>query len=54
MPVVHLPCFSCTVGGPDGRHLFLLCNEFEGIDRAAEVQARRSARVLVTEIPTGG
>jgi sugar lactone lactonase YvrE len=48
-----LPCFSCTVGGPDGRHLFLLCNEFEGIDRAAEVQARRSARVLVTELPTG-
>jgi sugar lactone lactonase YvrE len=49
-----LPCFSCTVGGPDGRHLFLLCNEFEGIERAPEVQARRSARVLVTEIPTGG
>jgi sugar lactone lactonase YvrE len=48
-----LPCFSCAVGGPDGRHLFLLCNEFEGIDRAAEVQARRSARVLVTELPTG-
>jgi sugar lactone lactonase YvrE len=50
----ELPCFACTVGGPDGRHLFLLCNEFEGIDRAAEVQARRSARVLVTELPTNG
>ena len=49
-----LPCFSCAVGGPEGRHLFLLCNEFEGIGRAAEVQARRSARVLVTELPTGG
>jgi sugar lactone lactonase YvrE len=50
----ELPCFACTVGGPDGRHLFLLCNEFEGIDRAAEVQVRRSARVLVTELPTDG
>jgi sugar lactone lactonase YvrE len=50
----ELPCFACAVGGPDGRHLFLLCNEFEGIDRAAEVQARRSARVLVTELPTDG
>lgn len=47
----ELPCFSCTVGGPDGRHLFLLCNEFEGIERAREVQERRSARVLVAEIP---
>jgi sugar lactone lactonase YvrE len=47
----ELPCFACAIGGPDGRHLFLLCNEFEGIGNAAEVAARRSARVLVTEIP---
>ena len=46
-----LPCFSCVLGGPDGRHLFLLCNEFAGIDRMTEVQARRSAGVLVTELP---
>lgn len=44
-------CFSCTLGGPDGRDLFLLCNEFEGIEKMQEVQARRSARVLVTEAP---
>ncbi|MEJ2864391.1 SMP-30/gluconolactonase/LRE family protein [Actinomycetospora flava] len=47
----ELPCFACVLGGPDGRHLFLLCNEFAGIDRLTEVQARRSARVLVTEVP---
>lgn len=48
----ELPCFSCVLGGPEGRHLFLLCNEFEGIERARAVQERRSARVLVTEVPT--
>jgi sugar lactone lactonase YvrE len=47
----ELPCFACVLGGPEGRHLFLLCNEWEGIDRAVAVQARRSARVLVTEVP---
>jgi sugar lactone lactonase YvrE len=46
-----LPCFSCVVGGPEGRHLFLLCNEFEGVEQLDAVQARRSARVLVTELP---
>ncbi len=46
-----LPCFSCALGGPEGRHLFLLCNEFEGIDQLDAVLARRSARIYVTEIP---
>jgi sugar lactone lactonase YvrE len=23
----ELPCFAMALGGPDGRHLFLLCNE---------------------------
>lgn len=46
-----LPCFSCTIGGPEGRHLFLLCNEWEGIEKAEAVLARRSALVLVTELP---
>jgi sugar lactone lactonase YvrE len=46
-----VPCFSCALGGPEGRHLFLLCNEFEGVDHLTAVQARRSARVYVTELP---
>lgn len=46
----ELPCFACAVGGPDGRHLFLLCNEFEGVDRLESVLARSSARIYVTEI----
>ena len=46
-----LPCFACALGGPDGRHLFLLCNEFDGVDKLHEVQARRSARIYVTDVP---
>ncbi|SDC81225.1 SMP-30/gluconolactonase/LRE family protein [Actinokineospora iranica] len=46
-----LPCFSCALGGPAGRHLFLLCNEFEGVDQLEAVLARRSARVYVTDVP---
>ena len=42
-----MPCFACTVG--DGR-LFLLCNEWEGIEKAAEVQARRSSCIYVVDI----
>ncbi len=47
----ELPCFACALGGPDGRDLFLLCNEFEGIDQLQAVLDRRSARILVTEAP---
>jgi sugar lactone lactonase YvrE len=46
-----LPCFSCTLGGPDGRKLFLLCNEFEGVDQLEAVLSRRSARIYVTDVP---
>ncbi|OLF11822.1 gluconolaconase [Actinophytocola xanthii] len=47
----ELPCFACALGGPEGRHLFLLCNEFEGIEQLEAVLTRRSARIYVTEIP---
>jgi sugar lactone lactonase YvrE len=45
-----VPCFACALGGPEGRHLFLLCNEFEGVDQLGAVLARRSARIYVTEV----
>ena len=47
----ELPCFACALGGPEGRHLFLLCNEFEGVDQLEAVLSRRSARIYVTEVP---
>ena len=45
-----LPCFAWP-WARSGRQLLLLCNELEGVDKPAEVQARRSAQVLVTEAP---
>lgn len=50
----ELPCFVCALGGPDGRSLFLLCNEWEGIDRTEEVLGRRSSTILVTEVDVPG
>lgn len=50
----ELACFACALGGPGGRTLFLLCNEFEGVDRMAAVQARRSATIYATEAPVRG
>ncbi|MEQ3553144.1 SMP-30/gluconolactonase/LRE family protein [Pseudonocardia nematodicida] len=46
----QLSCFSCAVGGPGGRTLFLLCNEFEGVDRVEAMLARKSARVEVVDL----
>lgn len=48
---VDQPCFACGLGGTDGRSLFLLCNDWAGIDQAQAVLAHRSARILVTEAP---
>ena len=47
----ELPCFSCALGGSKGRQLFLLCNEFEGVDQLESVMTRRSARIYVTDVP---
>lgn len=46
-----LPCFACTLGGPEGRQLFLLWNEFEGVDQSQALQVRRFATVFVTGAP---
>lgn len=46
-----LPCFSCALGGRDGRQLLLLCNEFEGTEHMVDVQQRRSAVLYVVDAP---
>lgn len=50
----ELPCFAATLGGPEGRQLFLLCNEFEGVDQLQAIQSRRTAAIYVTEAPMPG
>jgi sugar lactone lactonase YvrE len=45
-------CFSCTLGGDDGRTLFMVANEWRGMDRMAEVAAARTGRVLRVAAPS--
>jgi len=44
-------CFSCMLGGHDGRSLFMLVAKWRGMDRMAELFSSRSGRVLVTQAP---
>jgi sugar lactone lactonase YvrE len=42
-------CFACMLGGADGRDLFIVCQEWRGMD-AIDLDAR-TGRVLVTRAP---
>jgi sugar lactone lactonase YvrE len=46
-------CFACTLGGPDGRTLFLLCADWRGPDQVAAVIAERTGKILTApaEVP---
>lgn len=41
-------CFSCALGGPDGRTLFLVAN------RWGEEAAEQAGRVLTVRVPVAG
>lgn len=43
-------CFACMLGGPDGRTLFTITNQWEGASAAHE--ARAAGQVLAAEAPT--
>ena len=42
-------CFATMLGGPDGRTLFMMANDFMGPDRFDEMLAKRAGQVLVTD-----
>jgi sugar lactone lactonase YvrE len=44
-------CFACTLGGPDGRTLFLLCADWRGVDQVDAVVAERTGRILTARAP---
>ena len=44
-------CFATMLGGPDGRTLFMMANEFMGPDSFDEMLAKRSGQVLIAEAP---
>ncbi|HET9345989.1 MAG TPA: SMP-30/gluconolactonase/LRE family protein [Candidatus Limnocylindrales bacterium] len=43
--------FSCMLGGPDGRTLFILAAEWRGVERIEETLADRTGQVLTAEAP---
>jgi sugar lactone lactonase YvrE len=45
-------CFSCALGGPEGRTLFIVAREWRGLDGAEEEQ--RTGQVLIVEAPERG
>jgi sugar lactone lactonase YvrE len=45
------PCFAATLGGPDGRTLFMMVAVFPGIDRLDELFRTRTGQVLTTRAP---
>lgn len=44
-------CFACSLGGPDGRTLFILAAEWRGIEKLDEAIAARTGQVLTVRAP---
>jgi sugar lactone lactonase YvrE len=45
------PCFAATLGGPDGRTLFMMVAIFPGVDRLDEMFRTRTGQVLTARAP---
>jgi sugar lactone lactonase YvrE len=45
-------CFSCALGGEDGRTLFIVTTEWRGMDKIAEVAAERTGQVIAVSVKT--
>jgi sugar lactone lactonase YvrE len=43
-------CFSCALGGSDGRTLFIVAAQWRGMDKIAEVSAERTGQVLAVTV----
>jgi sugar lactone lactonase YvrE len=46
-------CFACALGGPDGRSLFIVAAQWQGMTEPEPV-APGSGQVLVTEVEVPG
>jgi sugar lactone lactonase YvrE len=47
-------CFACMLGGAGRKTLFVIANEWRGMDRIAEVAEARTGQVLTVEAPAAG
>src|SRR5205085_6782631 len=50
--VLDRGCFACILGGPEGRTLFLVTNEWRGLDGMAVDS--RAGQVIVADAPAAG
>jgi sugar lactone lactonase YvrE len=48
------PCFATMLGGPQRCTLFMMANQFLGVDKFPEMLARRSGQVVVAQVRTPG
>jgi sugar lactone lactonase YvrE len=48
------PCFATMLGGPRRSTLFMMANQFIGVDRLEEMLAKRTGEVLAAEVGTPG
>jgi sugar lactone lactonase YvrE len=48
------PCFATMLGGPDRCTLFMMANQFLGVDKFDEMLAQRSGQLLVAQVRTPG
>jgi sugar lactone lactonase YvrE len=48
------PCFATMLGGPERCTLFMMANQFLGVDKFDEMLAKRSGQVLVAQVRTPG
>ena len=44
-------CFATMLGGPDGRTLFMMANEFMGPDNSTRCSRSEPAKVLIADAP---
>jgi sugar lactone lactonase YvrE len=51
VPLGSVNCFSCALGGPDGRTLCILAAEWRGIEHVDEALAARTGRVITARAP---
>jgi sugar lactone lactonase YvrE len=47
-------CFATMLGGPGRRTLFMMANEFLGLDKFDQMLAKRSGQVLIAAAPAPG
>jgi sugar lactone lactonase YvrE len=48
------PCFATMLGGPERCTLFIMANQFLGVDKFDEMLAKRSGQVLAAQVRTPG